>query len=107
MKCAQKRIASSGTPLAVLLFIFLSLLSFHGRYVQHRMDDQRLLLRQLLLDRQACVFVAGNAKQMPDQVTQALRMALMNDDGSWTADKAQTYIADMIKQSRLQLETWS
>lgn len=75
------------------------------------MDDQRLLLRKLLIDQQAWVFVAGNAKQMPDQVTQALRTALMNEgaigDTSWTEDKAQAYITDMIKQSRLQLETWS
>lgn len=75
-------------------------------YVQHRMDEQRSLLRSLLIDQEACVFVAGNAKQMPDQVTQALRVALMNDDG-WTAAKAEAYITEMVKQSRLQLETWS
>ncbi len=75
------------------------------------MDEQRLLLRRLLIDSQASVFVAGNAKQMPDQVTQALRAALMNDGGAasdaWTLDKAEAYITSMIKQSRLQLETWS
>ena len=91
-----------------------SLVSFcvPSRYVQHRMEEQRLLLRRLLIHKRASVFVAGNAKQMPDQVTQALRMALMNDDGastndSWTLDKANDYITEMIKQSRLQLETWS
>ena len=83
-----------------------------SRYVQHRMEEQRLLLRQLLIHKRSWVFVAGNAKQMPDQVTQALRMALMNDDGAsnndaWTLDKANLYITEMIKQSRLQLETWS
>ena len=76
------------------------------------MEEQRLLLRRLLIHKRASVFVAGNAKQMPDQVTQALRMALMNYDGastndSWTLDKANDYITEMIKQSRLQLETWS
>jgi sulfite reductase alpha subunit-like flavoprotein len=77
------------------------------------MDEQRLLLRRLLINQRAWVFVAGNAKQMPDQVTQALRMALMIDeDGAsnndaWTLDKANHYITEMIKQSRLQLETWS
>lgn len=81
-------------------------------YVQHRMKEQRLLLHRLLIHQRAYVFVAGNAKQMPDQVTQALRTALMNEDGandddSWTMDKAESYIAEMVKQSRLQLETWS
>ena len=75
------------------------------------MDEQRLLLRRLLIDQQASVFVAGNAKQMPDQVTQALRSALMNEDGAtsdgWSIDKAQSYITEMMKQSRLQMETWS
>ena len=76
------------------------------------MEEQGSLLRRLLIHNRAWVFVAGNAKQMPDQVTQALRMALMSDDGAsindaWTLDQANHYITEMIKQSRLQLETWS
>lgn len=68
------------------------------------MEEQGSLLRRLVLDRRAWVFVAGNAKQMPDQVTQALQAALTADgDGSF----AENYIKDMIKESRLQLETWS
>ena len=100
---------------SIFLCMYLLYLLFHSgvscRYVQHRMDEQRLLLRRLLIDQQASVFVAGNAKQMPDQVTQALRSALMNEDGAtsdgWSIDKAQSYITEMMKQSRLQMETWS
>ena len=67
------------------------------RYVQHRMEEQRSLMRQLLVEKRAWVFVAGNAKQMPDQVTQAVKDAL---DDSNEFDQ-------LISQSRLQLETWS
>lgn len=70
------------------------------------MDEQRALLRRLVIDQGAWVFVAGNAKQMPDQVTESLRSALILDD-DWTADRAADYIAAMSRQSRLQLETWS
>jgi sulfite reductase alpha subunit-like flavoprotein len=62
------------------------------------MEEQRSLLRQLIVERKAWVFVAGNAKQMPDQVTQALKDALGDDSNEFD---------QLVKQSRLQLETWS
>lgn len=72
------------------------------------MDEQRSLLRQLLIDQGAWIFIAGNSKQMPDQVTDALRMALMNGaGGEWTREQADAYITTLVKESRLQLETWS
>ena len=74
------------------------------------MDEQRSTLRRLFIDHRACLFIAGNSKQMPDQVTDALRMALMDgsDDGEvWTRERADAYITSMAKDNRLQLETWS
>ena len=38
-------------------------------YVQHVMDSNRQLLRQLVLEQQGIFFVAGNSKFMPSQVS--------------------------------------
>ena len=66
------------------------------------MEEQGSLLCQLVLKRGAWIFVAGNAKQMPDQVTQALKTALAVNE-----PEADDYVSEMVKQSRLQFETWS
>ena len=71
------------------------------------MEEQGSLLRQLVMDRRAWVFVAGNAKQMPDQVTLALQAALSKDGDHQNVRAAEDYIKEMMKQNRLQLETWS
>lgn len=63
------------------------------------------MLRQLVVERNAWVFVAGNAKEMPDQVTSALQAALEGDQG---VSSGEDYVKEvMMKQNRLQLETWS
>ena len=62
------------------------------------------LLSELMVERGAWVFVAGNAKQMPDQVLDALIKVLSS---RMTGDQAAAYVKQMQNQSRLQLETWS
>jgi len=73
-------------------------------YVQHLIEEQVELLSELMVERGAWVFVAGNAKQMPDQVLDALIKVLSS---RMTGDQAAAYVKQMQNQSRLQLETWS
>ena len=67
-------------------------------------EEQVELLSELMVERGAWVFVAGNAKQMPDQVLDALIKVLSS---RMTGDQAAAYVKQMQNQSRLQLETWS
>jgi len=73
-------------------------------YVQHLIEKETELLSNLIVQRGAWVFIAGNAKEMPGQVSDALRKVLTS---CMTNDQADAYLKQMQNQSRLQLETWS
>ena len=77
---------------------------FFLRYVQHVIEEQIRLISELIVDRGGWVFIAGNAKQMPDLVMDAIRSALIT---RMEEDQAGQYIKRMQNTSRLQLETWS
>lgn len=72
-------------------------------YVQHRLEEQADVVRRLIVEEGGHVFVAGNAKQMPDQVRAALNAALRVDEDDDGVDRC----AELEKRGRLQFETWS
>ena len=51
-------------------------------------------------------YVAGNAKNMPDAVREALCDVIRREGGK-THDEAESYVRDMDKSRRFQAETWS
>ncbi|TRY78288.1 hypothetical protein TCAL_06899 [Tigriopus californicus] len=75
-------------------------------YVQHRIEEQGQLVSDLILNHQGSFFIAGNAKQMPDQVTAALKAAL-SKFGSLSEFDADLLVRRMILDKRYQTETWS
>ena len=75
------------------------------RYVQHLIEKEAEILSDLIVQRGAWIFIAGNAKEMPDQVSDALRKVLSST--CMTDDQADIYLKQMLNQSRLQLETWA
>ncbi|KAK2818792.1 hypothetical protein Q5P01_024353 [Channa striata] len=54
----------------------------------------------------ACFYIAGNAKQMPASVGDALK-EVFQQEGGLTAEEAEQVFAAMEKTGRLQTETWS
>lgn len=80
------------------LFSFGYLIQFHYHcsYVQHRISEQNHLLSDQLINRNGLFLVAGNSKNMPMAVKEALSNAL--DDN---------YVQTMIKCGRYQEETWA
>jgi len=77
-------------------------------YVQHKMAANSERLFELVFEQKAWFYIAGNAKQMPDQVTDALKDALKKHgpfDGS--QDQVNQYVAKMEASKRFQTETWS
>ncbi|KAG8187301.1 hypothetical protein JTE90_011672 [Oedothorax gibbosus] len=75
-------------------------------YVQHRVAQNGPLLWQLINDRQAAVYVAGNAKQMPQGVKEAF-LEMFQEDGGLDTDASAQYLQMMENQKRYQVETWA
>lgn len=72
------------------------LIFFHS-YVQHRITEQSEHLKKQIIDNNGIFLLAGNSKNMPKAVREALGEAL-NDA---------KYVDDMIKRLRYQEETWA
>ena len=73
-------------------------------YVQHRMEQHAPLLAELVVDQNASFYVAGNSKNMPTAVRQALVSAI---DGRLGEGKGEKVVAGMEASGRYQTETWS
>ncbi|XP_012378956.1 NADPH-dependent diflavin oxidoreductase 1 isoform X4 [Dasypus novemcinctus] len=75
-------------------------------YVQHRLRQHGPLIWDLL-DRQGAYFyLAGNAKSMPADVTDALT-AIFQEEGGLPGPDAASYLARLQRSGRFQAETWA
>ncbi|KAJ8300992.1 hypothetical protein KUTeg_022511 [Tegillarca granosa] len=75
-------------------------------YVQHRIKENGEYIWQLLNDKGASFYVAGNAKQMPDNVKDAVT-EIVKIYGHFTSEEADIYIRKLEQNRRYQSETWS
>jgi len=75
-------------------------------YVQHEIEKQSQLVADLVVNQRARVFIAGNAKQMPDSVKSALKDCLVKHNFV-EKENVDQFLSQMEKERRLQLETWS
>ncbi len=75
-------------------------------YVQHKILTEEFLLKDFLYKERGSFFIAGNAKQMPDQVLDALKRGLCETCGL-SAKESDSFVERMEKDGRLQTETWS
>ncbi|XP_037945480.1 NADPH-dependent diflavin oxidoreductase 1-like, partial [Teleopsis dalmanni] len=67
-------------------------------YVQHLIKQQKSYLKELILNEEAIILVAGSSNNMPKAVKEAFTFVL---------DENSEYIEQMIKNRRYQEETWS
>lgn len=74
-------------------------------YVQHAVQDNGEELWSLL-KQNACFFIAGNAKNMPDAVRDSVKSVIMQY-GHLSEEEALNYIKKMDQDKRYQAETWS
>ncbi|XP_053418356.1 NADPH-dependent diflavin oxidoreductase 1 isoform X13 [Nycticebus coucang] len=78
----------------------------HKVYVQHRLREVGPLVWELL-DRQGAYFyLAGNAKNMPADVSEAL-MSIFQEEGKLSSPEAAAYLARLQRALRFQTETWA
>ncbi|CAN9504750.1 unnamed protein product [Ophioblennius macclurei] len=75
-------------------------------YVQHRVRENAELLWDLVANQNACFYIAGNAKQMPASVCDALK-EVFQQEGGLSAEQAQEMLEAMERTARFQSETWS
>ncbi|XP_018422764.1 PREDICTED: NADPH-dependent diflavin oxidoreductase 1 [Nanorana parkeri] len=75
-------------------------------YVQHRIKENAAYLWDLINRKQAYFYLAGNAKSMPTQVTDALK-EIFQSEGTFSSAEAEQYLNTLEKNGRYQSETWS
>lgn len=75
-------------------------------YVQHRIRENAEFLMDLIANKKACFYIAGNAKEMPSSVRDALK-SVFQQQGAVSAEDAETMVQAMEQSGRLQSETWS
>ncbi|XP_045923314.1 NADPH-dependent diflavin oxidoreductase 1 isoform X1 [Micropterus dolomieu] len=75
-------------------------------YVQHRVRENAELLWDLIANKSAYFYIAGNAKQMPASVCDALK-EVFQQEGGMSAEDAEQVLAALERSGRLQSETWS
>nr|XP_051694856.1 NADPH-dependent diflavin oxidoreductase 1 isoform X1 [Oryctolagus cuniculus] len=78
----------------------------HKVYVQHRLRDLGPLVWELLDRRGACFYLAGNAKHLPTEVSEALA-AIFQEEGGLSGPEAAAYLARLQATRRFQTETWA
>jgi sulfite reductase alpha subunit-like flavoprotein len=84
-------------------------------YVQDLMLEQAGVIFDLVYNKRGCVFIAGNAKRMPQDVMAVLEkivadgLAKVREATSTTTitDMAKEFIKSMELSKRIQMETWS
>lgn len=75
-------------------------------YVQHRISENAEFLMDMIANKKACFYIAGNAKEMPSSVREALK-GVFQQQGAVSAEDAETMVQAMEQSGRLQSETWS
>ncbi|KAK7895815.1 hypothetical protein WMY93_021140 [Mugilogobius chulae] len=75
-------------------------------YVQHRISENAELLMDLITNKNAYFYIAGNAKEMPNSVRDAVK-GVFQRRGPVSAEEAEQMVAAMEQSGRLQSETWS
>uniref|UniRef100_A0A8C6TAQ5 NADPH-dependent diflavin oxidoreductase 1 n=1 Tax=Neogobius melanostomus TaxID=47308 RepID=A0A8C6TAQ5_9GOBI len=75
-------------------------------YVQHRISENAELLMDLITNKNAFFYIAGNAKEMPSGVRDALK-GVFQQQGTVSAEDAEKMVNAMEQSGRLQSETWS
>ncbi|XP_069025143.1 NADPH-dependent diflavin oxidoreductase 1 [Embiotoca jacksoni] len=102
-RCEWEEMMEAGQ---LLLFTAFSRDQEEKMYVQHRVKENAELLWDLMANKRACFYIAGNAKQMPASVCDALK-EVFQQEGGVSAEEAEEMLEVMERTGRFQSETWS
>lgn len=90
----------------VSLFVAFSRDQDDKIYVQHKLLEQANVIWELLQNQQGCIYVAGNAKQMPQDVQSSL-CQIFTKIGGLNEMESESFLKNLEKQKRLQFEVWA
>jgi sulfite reductase alpha subunit-like flavoprotein len=79
----------------------------HKIYVQHRIRQNTGLVWDMIQNKGAFIYIAGNAKQMPTDVWNAFQFVVEQESGVANSEVARQYLTRLEKMRRYQQETWS
>ncbi|KAI4461603.1 nitric oxide synthase-related [Holotrichia oblita] len=74
-------------------------------YVQHKILEEGSTIWNAMKDNKTCIFVAGNSKNMPQEVREAFLTSCM-EHGNLSKEEAEKLIQDMERKNKYQTETW-
>ncbi|CAJ0935457.1 unnamed protein product [Ranitomeya imitator] len=98
-----------GYLMSVIFVLVMEAFLFHRRIKSMSSIGYRrmgCICGGLISNRQAFIYIAGNAKSMPTQVTDALK-SVFQSEGQMSALEAEQYMVMLEKCGRFQSETWS
>jgi sulfite reductase alpha subunit-like flavoprotein len=75
-------------------------------YVQHRMKEHGKRILELICQKDAVIYISGNAKRMPVDVKEAF-MFICQQYGDMTEKDAIEFMIKLQKEGRYQEECWS
>ncbi|GIY84929.1 NADPH-dependent diflavin oxidoreductase 1 [Caerostris extrusa] len=75
-------------------------------YVQHRIKENSSLMWDLIQNKNAAIYIAGNAKQMPQGVKEAF-LEIIKKEGSLSQEESERYLRTLENMKRYQIETWA
>ncbi|XP_078282214.1 NADPH-dependent diflavin oxidoreductase 1 [Rhinoraja longicauda] len=78
----------------------------HKIYVQHLIKEKGDVVWDLIQNKKANFYIAGNAKMMPGQVTDALA-AVFQSEGGLSDTDSENLLVELERCKRFQTETWS
>ncbi|XP_065830263.1 NADPH-dependent diflavin oxidoreductase 1-like [Oscarella lobularis] len=75
-------------------------------YVQDRLLEQAPLVWTMISEKQAYLYIAGNSKQMPTDVRNALKTVCAKW-GNMSEEESDDYLKKLEQKKRFHMETWS
>lgn len=75
-------------------------------YVHHKMKERGELIWNLISEKSAYFFIAGNSKDMPNDVISTLK-EIISQYGGMSDDESDNYFKLLETKQRFQCETWS
>ena len=75
-------------------------------YVQHKLEEAGELIWDFIHNKDSYFFIAGNAKQMPNDVINSLKK-IIEKYGNMNEEEAELYFKKLEMKRRFQCETWS
>ncbi|UJR37996.1 hypothetical protein I4U23_030678 [Adineta vaga] len=75
-------------------------------YVQHKIIEYGHLVWEWISHKHARIYLAGSAKQVPEQVSDALKTVFMKY-GEMNTEQADDYLRELERIKQFQRETWS